>query len=40
MALTDRDMRKLFNTKQSSIEFQGKPSIAYSNGVVSAPSDL
>jgi len=27
MALTDRDMRKLANTKQSSIEFQGKPSI-------------
>ncbi len=27
MALTDRDMRKLINTKQSSIEFQGKPSI-------------
>jgi hypothetical protein len=27
MALTDRDMRKLSNTKQNSIEFQGKPSI-------------
>ena len=27
MALTDRDMRKLANTKQSSIEFQGKPSV-------------
>lgn len=27
MALTDRDMRKLINTKQSSIEFQGKPSV-------------
>ena len=27
MALTDRDMRKLSNTKQSSIEFQGKPSV-------------
>ena len=27
MALTDRDMRKLANTKQSSVEFQGKPSI-------------
>jgi hypothetical protein len=27
MALTDRDMRKLANTKQSAIEFQGKPSI-------------
>jgi len=27
MALTDRDFRKLINTKQSSVEFQGKPSI-------------
>jgi len=27
MALTDRDMRRLENTKQNSIEFQGKPSI-------------
>ncbi len=27
MALTDRDMRKLANTKQSSIEFHGKPSV-------------
>ena len=27
MALTDRDMRKLANTKQSSVEFQGKPSV-------------
>ena len=27
MALTDRDMRKLANTKQSSIEFKGKPSV-------------
>jgi len=27
MALTDRDMRKLVNTKQSSIEFHGKPSV-------------
>jgi hypothetical protein len=27
MALTDRDIRKLANTKQSSIEFHGKPSI-------------
>ena len=27
MALTDRDMRKLANTKQSSIEFRGKPSV-------------
>jgi hypothetical protein len=26
MALTDRDLRKLANTKQGSIEFQGKPS--------------
>ena len=31
MPLTDRDLRKLINTKQSSIEFQGKPSI---NGMV------
>ena len=27
MALTDRDMRKLSNTKQNSVEFQGKPSV-------------
>ena len=27
MALTDRDFRKLINTKQSSVEFQGKPSL-------------
>ena len=27
MALTDRDLRKLANTKQGSIEFQGKPSV-------------
>ena len=27
MALTDRDMRKLINTKQNSVEFQGKPSV-------------
>ena len=27
MALTDRDMRKLANTKQNSVEFQGKPSV-------------
>jgi hypothetical protein len=27
MALTDRDLRKLANTKQSSIEFHGKPSV-------------
>jgi len=27
MALTDRDLRNLSNTKQNSIEFQGKPSI-------------
>lgn len=27
MALTDRDLRRLVNTKQSSIEFYGKPSL-------------
>ena len=27
MALTDRDLRNLNNTKQNSIEFQGKPSV-------------
>mgnify|MGYP003147749045 CR=1 FL=1 len=27
MALTDRDLRKISNTKQNSIEFQGKPSV-------------
>ena len=27
MALTDRDLRKLANTKQSSVEFHGKPSV-------------
>ena len=27
MALTDRDIRKLINTKQESVEFQGIPSI-------------
>ena len=31
MPLTDRDLRKLINTKQGSVEFQGKPSI---NGMV------
>ena len=31
MALLDRDIRKLINTKQSSVEFQGKPSL---NGMV------
>ena len=27
MAFTDRDLRKLSNTKQASIEFNGKPSL-------------
>ena len=31
MALTDRDLRKLINTKQESMEFQGIPS---TNGMV------
>lgn len=31
MPLLDRDIRKLINTKQSSVEFQGKPSL---NGMV------
>ena len=37
MALTDRDLRKLINTKQESMEFQGIPS---TNGMVDGQTAL